>query len=221
MIPAEDLQKMQAGQQKMKDSFSSIPPEVLDCITSSLGADVVEKMKTGSVIGRKDGDAINQCFQKFGVQERRPDKNQNNQDQQDQNQQGQQNQPKDKFQPGPGTENPGGQQMPQRAGPKKVEGQRPQGQPCEGENCQDPPRELQPNQSNRPEQGDTNSGPGACGTGPGTCSGIGPDDINPRQGGQNQEGPSQGGQQGPPPSQPSSSIGSFKAMISEFLQIMR
>ena len=194
MIPEEDLQKMQAGQQKMKDSFSSIPPEVLDCITSSLGADVVEKMKTGSVIGRKNGDAINQCFQKFGVQEKRPDKNQPDQneqgqsnqqiqpwadmckpdesgnptalacvdgagkfvtsakvgsdgkpvcptgstakcgDYQQQNQQGQknknqnqnQNQQKqqggDKFQPGSGTENPGGQRMPQQAGPGGCKG---------------------------------------------------------------------------------------------------
>lgn len=89
MIPEGDLQKMQAGQQKMKDSFSSIPPEVLDCITSSLGADVVEKMKTGSMIGRQNGDAINQCFQKSGVQEKRPGQNQNGQDQQNQNQPGQ------------------------------------------------------------------------------------------------------------------------------------
>jgi len=97
MIPRADLQKMQEGQQRMKDSFSSIPPEVLDCITSSLGADVVEKMKTGSVIQRKDGDSINQCFQKFGAQERRPDQNQNGQGQQ--NQQGQPNKPGQPGQP--------------------------------------------------------------------------------------------------------------------------
>jgi hypothetical protein len=88
MIPEADLKKMEEGQQKMKDSFSSIPPEVLDCISSTLGADVVEKMKTGSVIGRQSGDSINQCFQKSGVQERRPDQNQNGQDQQNQNNRG-------------------------------------------------------------------------------------------------------------------------------------
>ncbi|MCX6751544.1 MAG: hypothetical protein NT161_02120 [Candidatus Nomurabacteria bacterium] len=127
MIPKEDLQKMEEGQQKMKDAFSSIPPEVLDCLTSTVGADVVEKMKTGSVVGRKFGDSINQCFQKSGVQERPPgqdlpgqnqtDQNQNNQGQQ--NQQGQQG---DKFKPGLGNINPGGQQMPQQAGPGGCKG---------------------------------------------------------------------------------------------------
>ena len=118
MIPEGDLQKMQEGQQKMKDSFSKIPQEVLDCITTSSGAEVVEKMKTGSVIGRKFGDSINQCFQQFGVVERRPDQNQN----QNQNDQNQQNQPGDKFQPEPGNINPGGQQMPQQAGPGGCKG---------------------------------------------------------------------------------------------------
>jgi hypothetical protein len=86
MIPEADLKKMEDGQQKMKDSFSSIPPEVLDCLTSSLGADIVEKMKTGSMIQRNAGDSINQCFQKFGTQERMPNQNQNGQDQQNKNQ---------------------------------------------------------------------------------------------------------------------------------------
>lgn len=101
MIPQEDLQRMQDGQQRMKDSFSSIPPEVVDCLTSTVGADVVEKMKTGSVNQRSMGDAINQCFQKFGVREGTPSGNgpgsdqggQSDQNQNDQGQQGQFNQP--------------------------------------------------------------------------------------------------------------------------------
>ena len=127
MIPEGDLQRMQEGQQKMKEAFSSIPPEVLDCITSSLGPDVVEKMKTGSMIGRKFGDSINQCFQKSGMIERPPGQDLPGQNQIDQNQQGQQRQNqqgqlKDKFQPGPGAVNPGGQQMPQQAGPSGCKG---------------------------------------------------------------------------------------------------
>ncbi len=108
MIPQEDLQKMQDGQQRMKDSFSQIPQEVLDCLTSSLGADVVEKMKSGSMIPQKAGDSINQCFQK-APQGKMPN----------QNQQGQSG---GKFQPGSGTVNPGGQQMPQQAGPGGCKG---------------------------------------------------------------------------------------------------
>ncbi|KKS23869.1 MAG: hypothetical protein UU82_C0017G0003 [Candidatus Nomurabacteria bacterium GW2011_GWC2_41_8] len=119
MIPEADLQKMQNGQQRMKDSFSQIPQEVLDCITSSSGADIVEKMKTGSVIGRKFGDSINQCFQKSGAQERPPGQDLPGQEQPNQNQQGQSG---DNFQPGPGTINPGGQRMPQQAGPGGCKG---------------------------------------------------------------------------------------------------
>jgi len=79
LIPQESLQKMQEGQQKMKDSFSKIPQEVLDCLTSLLGADVVEKMKTGSMIPQKDGDSINQCFQKYVPQDGAPNQNQSEQ----------------------------------------------------------------------------------------------------------------------------------------------
>ncbi|MFZ2205112.1 MAG: hypothetical protein WAV23_00775 [Minisyncoccia bacterium] len=326
MIPQEDLQKMQEGQQKMKDSFSSIPPEVLDCLTSTVGADVVEKMKTGSVVGRKYGDSINQCFQKSGIQERKPDQNQDGQDQsgenqqmnqgqsnqqiqpwadmcqpdengnptvlacvdgdgkfvasakvgsdgkpvcpesstakcgnyqqnnqqgkqgqqnqQGQNQQGQPNQQinknnqgksGDKFQPGPGTKNPSGQQMPQQAGPGGCKGpeeckaycesnqeecknikpqQEQQGGPNQGQGFnpgsgvngngpglnQDGSKQSgqmlpkqQPSQPNNLEQGNTDSGvAGPCGTGPGTCLGIGPDDIKPQNGSNGPGGPNQG-----------------------------
>ena len=172
MIPQEDLQRMQEGQQKMKDSFSQIPQEVLDCLTSSLGADVVEKMKNGSFVPQKAGDSINQCFQK-APQGKMPNQNQPNQ--QNQNQQGQ---PGNKFQPGPGTVNPGGQQMPQQAGPggckgpeecqkycssnpeecKNFQPQQKQGQPGQnqqqnqnGQNQPNQPGQMQPGQ-NQPGQ---------------------------------------------------------------------
>jgi len=76
MISSDQLQKMQEGQQKMKDSFSQISQEVLDCITTSLGADVVEKMKSGSMIPQKAGDSIGQCFQKYAPQGKMPNQNQ-------------------------------------------------------------------------------------------------------------------------------------------------
>lgn len=261
MIPEADLKRMEEGQQKMKDSFSSIPPEVLDCISSSLGADVVEKMKTGSVIQRNSGDSINQCFQKFGTQERRPDQNQNDQDQQNKNQsnqqiqpwadmcsnntelacvdgagkfvesakvgsdgkpvcpadstakcgnyqqQNQQGQPGNKFQPGPGTVNPGGQQMPQQAGPGGCKGPEECQKYCTSnpEECKNfQPQQNQQgqqgqqkqldqqnqNQSNQPGRSGGDLGP--CGTGPGTCSGIGPDDVNSNKDNGGVGGPNQG-----------------------------
>src|SRR3989344_7617229 len=170
MIPPEDLQRMEEGQQKMKDSFSQIPQEVLDCLTSSLGADIVEKMRNGSFVPQKSGDAIGQCFQKFAPQgEMRDDRNFQDRGQPGQGgssdmsgdlreclesqvgedglekirsgrtddpvvmgkaktcferygQQGERGQEGKDFQPGPGMMNPGGQQMPQQAGPGGCKG---------------------------------------------------------------------------------------------------
>ena len=196
MIPEGDLQKMQEGQQKMKEAFSQIPQEILSCITSSSGADVVEKMKTGSVIGRKFGDSINQCFQQFGAVERPPGKDLPGQNQQ--MEQNQQNQPGDRFQPGSETENPSGRQMPQQAGPGGCKGPEECQKYCasnpevcknfqpqqnrmepgkQGQMQPNQPGQRLPQQPGQPNQGVNNVGP--CGTGPGTCSGIGPDDINP------------------------------------------
>ncbi|MFA5936593.1 MAG: hypothetical protein WC822_01805 [Candidatus Paceibacterota bacterium] len=139
MIPKEDLQRMQDGQQKMKDSFSQIPQEVLDCLTSTVGADVVEKMKNGSFVPKNAGDSINQCFQK-APQGKMPDQNQLGQP--GQNQSGD-NQPK------PGNINSGGEQMPP--------GQNQPGQPGENQ----PINQMQPGQlfrekiePNKPEPSD-------------------------------------------------------------------
>jgi hypothetical protein len=247
MIPGADLQKMQDSQNKMKDAFSSIPPEVLDCLTSSVGDDVVEKMKTGSVIGRQYGDSINQCFQKFNVREGTPNgkgpgsdqggqsgQNQNGQGQTNQqgqpnqqNQAGQQGYPGDKFQSGPGTVNPGGQQMPQQAGPGgckgpeeckayceshqeecknfqpqqnqpgQQQGQMQPGQQCEGENCQRSPNQLQPGQPGQPG-GAGGSGQGGPNQGQGFNPGSGQNGNGPGSG---QGGPGQSNQPGQQPGQ--------------------
>ncbi|MDO8659654.1 MAG: hypothetical protein Q7K54_03570, partial [Candidatus Parcubacteria bacterium] len=135
---------------------------------------------------------------------------QQNQQNVQQNQQGQ-NQPRDKFQPGSGSENPGGQRMPQQAGPGGCKGpeecqkycisnpevcknfqpqQNQQGQPNQPDQKMQPSQRMPQQQPGQPNQGGT-SGLGACGTGPGTCSGIGPDDINQ----QNQPGQMQPQQQ--------------------------
>ena len=105
LIPAEDLKKMEEGQQKMKESFSQMPSEVLNCLTSTLGADAVEKMKAGSGMPSKAaGEQIGKCFEQNipkggmpnqGVESSRPGQ----------------------FQPAPGAVNSGGQVMPQQAGP--------------------------------------------------------------------------------------------------------
>ncbi|MHB9019991.1 MAG: hypothetical protein ACYC3G_03980, partial [Minisyncoccota bacterium] len=69
LIPAEDLKRMEEGQQKMKDSFSQMPAEVLSCLNSSVGADMFEKIKSGTVMpNQKFGESIGKCFQQFAPQ---------------------------------------------------------------------------------------------------------------------------------------------------------
>jgi len=132
-------------------------------------------------------------------------------DQPRKNQQNKQDQSEDKFKPGPGTENPGGQQMPQQAGPGGCKGPEECQKYCDSnpEVCKNfQPQQRQTNQQNQnqsgprlpqqqpgqPNQGDT-SGSDDCGTGPGTCSGIGPDDMK---------------QQNPPSPSPSSFLQGVK-----------
>lgn len=73
MIPEEDLRRMEEGRKGMKESFNQMPQEVLDCLTSSLGADMVEKIKVGTaILGPKTGDAMRECFEKFPPQGQMP-----------------------------------------------------------------------------------------------------------------------------------------------------
>ena len=110
----------------------------------------------------------------------KPEKNQNQQDQSE-----------NKFQPRSGNINPGDQVMPQQAGPGGCKGQEECQKYCVSnpEVCKNfQPQENQSEQSGQrqPTQQQNQAGQinqdvtnvGACGTGPGTCSGIGPDDIN-------------------------------------------
>ncbi len=161
LIPEEDLRKMEEGKQQLQQSLQQMPQEVADCLSGEVGADMVEKMKSGFMPPREAGDKMQGCFQKMGPPQG-PD------------QQGPPCEGEDckKFQSGPVHENPGGQIMPQQAGPggcKTPEecqsfcqnnpeecknlspgsanqqgpgpGQMP---PCEGENCQQGPPSQQP-----------------------------------------------------------------------------
>ncbi len=133
MIPEEDLKQMEEGKQKMKEALSSAPAEVIDCLNSKFGADIVEKMKNGFMPSKDSADKMQECFQKMGGPggpngTQRP--NGGNPPCQSPEeckalQEKCQNTPDDptckgfmqNFQPGPGEINPGGQMMPPQAGP--------------------------------------------------------------------------------------------------------
>ncbi len=188
MIPEEDLKRMEEGKQQMKQSIEQAPAEVIECLQTEFGADMVEKMKDGFMPPRELGEKMGSCFGKMGP----PD-----------NQQGPnscEGEECQKFAPGPGVINPGGQMMPQQAGPggcktpeecqsfcqtnpeqcKNFQQQpMPPGQPCQGENCQPPPQDMRQYQ------------PPQTGENPAPCQGENCQYPPP---------PAQPGEQQPPPS---------------------
>ncbi|MFA6387295.1 MAG: hypothetical protein WCW32_02320 [Candidatus Paceibacterota bacterium] len=133
MIPEEDLKRMEEGKQKFKGTLEEAPTEVLDCLDSKLGTDMMEQLKSGAVMPpREIGDKMRECFEKMGPGEPGsggmiPPAGQTGpggcMDEEsckaycESNPEGCQ-----KFQPGPGEMNPGGQIMPQQAGPGGCKG---------------------------------------------------------------------------------------------------
>lgn len=107
MIPPEELQKMEQGKQQFSQSINQAPAQVTECLANAIGADQLEKFKSGTAMPTRDiGDKMGDCFRQTmgpggpGEGGNIPPGGQNGQ-----------------FQPGPGTTNPGGQMMPQQAGP--------------------------------------------------------------------------------------------------------
>ncbi len=106
LIPEEDLKQMEQGKQKFQESLQQAPPAVLDCLNSEIGTGLMEKFKSGAAMPpREIGDKMRTCYEKM-----RPSGPEG------------QGEPDQKFQPGPGTINPGGQMMPQQAGPGGCKG---------------------------------------------------------------------------------------------------
>lgn len=64
-IPEEELNKMEGNKQKFTQSFTDAPPEVMECLQSSLGTEMVDKFKSGSSMPSRDiGEKMKICFEK-------------------------------------------------------------------------------------------------------------------------------------------------------------
>ena len=66
LIPEEQLREMEEGNQKFRESFSNMPPEVASCLSEKWGAETFEKLKNGEARpSRNIGDAMSACFGQF------------------------------------------------------------------------------------------------------------------------------------------------------------
>ncbi len=181
LIPEEDLKRMEEGKQKFQDSLQQVPPTVMDCLNSEVGTGLMEKFKSGGAMPPKDiGDKMKTCYEKTrpsgsegqgepGAGGDIPPAGQVNPDQ--------------KFQPGPGTTNPGGQMMPQQAGPGGCKGPEKCKVYCESnpDKCKGPgDNNQQPNMPSQPQKNRE-------GIIPPSVEGMGPGTMQPPEGEQFQQ----------------------------------
>jgi hypothetical protein len=67
LISEEDLKMMEEGKQELQQALSQAPQEVIDCLKSLLGEELVEKMKAGTAMpSREIGDQMGHCFGQMG-----------------------------------------------------------------------------------------------------------------------------------------------------------
>ena len=67
LISEQDLKQMQEGMTRMRQGLDSAPPEVVACLKSTLGPNVIDQIQAGTLVpGPNIGDAMKGCFEKFG-----------------------------------------------------------------------------------------------------------------------------------------------------------
>ena len=70
LIPEEDLKRMEEGKQQFKQSLEQAPQEILDCLNSQIGKEMLEKIKSGAVMPpREIGENMRVCYEKMGPPE--------------------------------------------------------------------------------------------------------------------------------------------------------
>ncbi|MBZ9572278.1 hypothetical protein KJA15_03035 [Patescibacteria group bacterium] len=66
LIPEEEIQKTKEGIQQLQEGLKQAPPEVLECIKSTVGEEVLEKIQTGTFMPSPEvGEKIKNCFEKY------------------------------------------------------------------------------------------------------------------------------------------------------------
>lgn len=65
MIPEDDLMEMEEGRQMMMEGLDQAPPEVAECLKSTVGSEVLDKLRAGTGMPNRElGDKMRECFEK-------------------------------------------------------------------------------------------------------------------------------------------------------------
>lgn len=66
-IPEEELEKMKEGMEGLREGLETAMPEVLECLKTNLGQEIIEKIRAGALIpGPQIGEQTKRCFEEFG-----------------------------------------------------------------------------------------------------------------------------------------------------------
>ncbi len=66
LISESDLKQMEQGKQQLTEAMNQAPPQVIECLTSVLGSEMVGKIKGGTAMpSRSMADQMSGCFEKF------------------------------------------------------------------------------------------------------------------------------------------------------------
>ncbi|MEK7510601.1 MAG: hypothetical protein AAB567_03600 [Patescibacteria group bacterium] len=66
LIREEDLEHMKEGLMQLKEGLDMAPPEVADCLRSTVDSEILEKIEAGTFLPNPElGEAMRQCFEKF------------------------------------------------------------------------------------------------------------------------------------------------------------
>ena len=63
-IEKDKIEEVRKGTQQLKEHFTNMPPEVLECLNNAIGAERFQKIKNGEIVPGPDlGRAMHQCFE--------------------------------------------------------------------------------------------------------------------------------------------------------------
>lgn len=71
LVREEDKQRIEEGKQKMREGFTQAPPEVTNCLKSSLGNDFANKIQSGEAMPSEQlGSTMRKCFEQFSPKQK-------------------------------------------------------------------------------------------------------------------------------------------------------
>lgn len=67
LIPKEELARIKESMVRMRAGLDNAPPEVRECLKSSLGETIIADIQSGTIVpGPEIGERMRDCFEKFG-----------------------------------------------------------------------------------------------------------------------------------------------------------